>query len=331
MRIDVHRLWPRRPRDGSLPLGLSCDSEGLLLAGNCRLIAAALTPDGQVFFRARPAPEINAVLSAGYGTAVDISDGYPRIERLAGYMSRGEWFRAALAALNLRFPELPDQAAARRILEADRLLKLAWNSDLHPRWPAHSEEGRGGRFAPAGDTSEEPNDAERQRQLAQRRRDRQLFQILRKLIRLIPKYGKLVDDLIRVIRIIQVLKALKEISPELQRSIEPPKNLEELRAEKEFRAFPTADAFARYYGSAGAGYEWHHIVERGADFPAEQLHNTDNVIRVPKFIHEEVTAIYNKPISEGSSIRIRDAIQEFSYSEQREIGLAILRNLGAVK
>ncbi len=78
MHIEVRRLWPRRPRDGSLPLGLSCDSEGLLLAGNCRLIAAALTPDGQVFFRARPPDEINAVLSAGYGAAVDISDGYPR-------------------------------------------------------------------------------------------------------------------------------------------------------------------------------------------------------------------------------------------------------------
>lgn len=147
MHIEVRRLWPRRPRDGSLPLGLSCDSEGLLLAGNCRLIAAALTPDGQVFFRARPPDEINAVLSAGYGAAVDISDGYPKIERLAGYMSRGEWTRAVLAALNLRLPELPDQAAARRVLEADWLLKLAWNSDLHPRWPAHSQEGRGGEFS----------------------------------------------------------------------------------------------------------------------------------------------------------------------------------------
>jgi len=147
MHIDIHRLWPRRPRDGSLPLGLSCDSEGLLLAGNCRLISAALTPEGQIFFCARPAHEINAVLSAGYGTAVDISDSHPRIERLAGHMSRGEWFRATLAALHLRLPELPDQAAARRVLEADRLLKLTWNSDLHPRWPAHSEEGRGGEFS----------------------------------------------------------------------------------------------------------------------------------------------------------------------------------------
>lgn len=28
MNVQVYRLWPRRPRDGSLPLGLSCDEEG---------------------------------------------------------------------------------------------------------------------------------------------------------------------------------------------------------------------------------------------------------------------------------------------------------------
>jgi hypothetical protein len=34
MSVQLFRLWPRRPLDGSLPLGLSCDDEGLLLAGN---------------------------------------------------------------------------------------------------------------------------------------------------------------------------------------------------------------------------------------------------------------------------------------------------------
>lgn len=65
MHVEIRRLWPRRPRDGSLPLGLSCDSEGLLLAGNCRLITAALTAKGQKSYRVRPLAEVNAVLSAG--------------------------------------------------------------------------------------------------------------------------------------------------------------------------------------------------------------------------------------------------------------------------
>jgi hypothetical protein len=50
MTVQVYRLWPRRPRDGSLPLGLSCDDEGLLLAGNCRLVRACLDRNGRKFY-----------------------------------------------------------------------------------------------------------------------------------------------------------------------------------------------------------------------------------------------------------------------------------------
>jgi hypothetical protein len=64
MSVQFFRLWPRRPPDGSLPLGLSCDDEGLLLAGNCRLIQACLDRDGHLFYRARAASELNALLLA---------------------------------------------------------------------------------------------------------------------------------------------------------------------------------------------------------------------------------------------------------------------------
>lgn len=52
MSVQFFRLWPRRPTDGSLPLGLSLDDEGLLLAGNCRLIEGCLDRDGHLFYRA---------------------------------------------------------------------------------------------------------------------------------------------------------------------------------------------------------------------------------------------------------------------------------------
>lgn len=149
MHVEVRRLWPRRPRDGSLPLGLSCDSEGLLLAGNCRLITAALTTEDQKSYRVRPLAEVNAILSAGYGGPVNAADAYPRLQRVAEQMSQGDWTRATLGALELRLPDLSDQSAARRVLAADWLLKAFWDPHLHPRWPAHSEEGHGGEFSPS--------------------------------------------------------------------------------------------------------------------------------------------------------------------------------------
>lgn len=91
MNLQVYRLWPRRPPDGMLPLGLSCDDEGLLLAGNCRLIYAALNRHGALHYIARSLDEIRALLTVGYGRLIDVSELYPAIERLAEHMSRREW------------------------------------------------------------------------------------------------------------------------------------------------------------------------------------------------------------------------------------------------
>ena len=144
MRTRLQRLWPRRPGDGSLPLGMSCDDEGLLIAGNCRLIEAGLDREGRRHYRARPSNEVSALLSVGYGVAIDASDLAPALQRIAQYMTRREWPLAKIAAVQLGLPDLPDQRAARRVLEADELVK--WTPALHPRWPARSTEGRGGEF-----------------------------------------------------------------------------------------------------------------------------------------------------------------------------------------
>jgi len=79
MHVRMHRLWPRRRGDGSLPLGLSCDDEGLLIAGNCRLVEAALDREGHRFYRPRSGNEVSALLSAGYGIAIDASDLAPAL------------------------------------------------------------------------------------------------------------------------------------------------------------------------------------------------------------------------------------------------------------
>jgi len=148
MNLQVYRLWPRRPPDGSLPLGLSCDDEGLLLAGNCRLIQACLNRDGHLFYRARPASEFNALLTAAYGEPVDATPLYSAVEHIANLMTERNWSRARLAALHLRLPELTDTSAAARVLKVDALLKVtaSFDPDKHPRWPMGSQDGHGGEF-----------------------------------------------------------------------------------------------------------------------------------------------------------------------------------------
>jgi hypothetical protein len=151
MGVQTYRLWSRRPRDGQLSLGLSCDQEGLCLASYWRLVTAALDREGRRFYRAQPVGEINTALSAGYGVAVSAAPLYPAITRIADYMTRGEWTLATLAAVHLGLPELPDQAAAHRLL---KVTTTAWDPAKHPRWPAQSTEGHGGQFRPADDGSD---------------------------------------------------------------------------------------------------------------------------------------------------------------------------------
>lgn len=132
MHVKTYRLWPRRPRDGNPPLGFSCDEEGLALAGACPLVAAETDRAGRKRYRARPLAEINALLSAGYGVAIDAADIYPALERIARYLTHGERTLAGIAALHLRLPDLPDVAAARKVTAADALLK-DWDPAKHPR------------------------------------------------------------------------------------------------------------------------------------------------------------------------------------------------------
>lgn len=151
MSVQVFRLWPRRPPDGSLPLGLSLDDEGLLLAGNCRLIEACLDRDGHLFYRARSALELSALLTAAYGEPVDATAIHPAIGRIAKLMTERDWSRAKLAALHLHLPELADTSAALRLLKADAFIKVtaSFDPEKHPRWPKGSEEGHGGEFRPS--------------------------------------------------------------------------------------------------------------------------------------------------------------------------------------
>lgn len=89
------------------------------------------------------------------------------------------------------------------------------------------------------------------------------------------------------------------------------------------------------FGSAGDGWQYHHIVtQRGQNeknIPAGQLHNTENVIRLPTLLHEAVNAEYQKLAKEDPEMTVYEWLQTQPYDVQRERGLQILRDLRILK
>jgi hypothetical protein len=68
-----------------------------------------------------------------------------------------------------------------------------------------------------------------------------------------------------------------------------------------------------------------------ANIPPEQLHNTENVIRLPTLLHEQVNAEYQRPAEDGSGRTVYEWLQTKSYEFQREYGLKVLRKLHILK
>ena len=131
-----------------------------------------------------------------------------------------------------------------------------------------------------------------------------------------------------------------------------PQNLEDLQVSNEYEEFADYGAFLKVelvtaimekrFGGAGAGFQYHHIVTQGGvnttNIPPEQLQNTDNIIRLPTLLHEEVNAEYLKlgpdpsaKNADGSQMNIYQWLQTQPYEVQREIGVKILRDLHILK
>jgi len=110
-----------------------------------------------------------------------------------------------------------------------------------------------------------------------------------------------------------------------------------LRADTEDKSFPSYDAFkkvdlAKFYGPAGDGYEYHHIVEQSAegDIPASDLNSTGNIVRIPKLLHEEINSVYGTKDTE-TRISLRDQLAGKSFEERLKQGLKVMQDLGIIE
>ena len=123
-------------------LGLSCDPAGLALAG---VPLVAKTAAG---FKPRPASEIATLLKAAYGAKGGSILLQSRLEAIAQALNNRDFGLAAIAAVQMRMPELSSEAAARVAHAEEELRKYNYNPaeprDWHGRWTRDGSAGSTG-------------------------------------------------------------------------------------------------------------------------------------------------------------------------------------------
>jgi hypothetical protein len=224
----------------------------------------------------------------------------------------------------------------------------------HPGWPAGTEGGRGGQFRPKDDSDEAK---ETTQQKLKRLEVRKEFRIAASaVLRLavtaalnaVPGVGEVADveELIELGRTaIELGNAEREVNAAIDFVKQGPYCLDDLRMSPDDQSFSSVDAFKKIsllsielmkrFGNAKPGSEYHHIVEQGGanetKIPAGQLHSTENIIPLPKLLHELVSAEYSETRDEKTKQTVRRWQQTQSFDEQQKFGIETLQKLGILR
>lgn len=101
-----------------------------------------------------------------------------------------------------------------------------------------------------------------------------------------------------------------------------------------FRSWGSFSGLRNALGSAGAGKQWHHIVEQTpgnvARFGPHALHNTQNVIPLEEALHLRLSAFYSRKvagITGSTELTVRQWLSTQSYEAQQRFGLMALANV----
>lgn len=235
-------------------------------------------------------------------------------------------------------------------------LKGDFDESKHRRWPAGAPESQGGRFrlqedGGVGGKLVREGVERAMRRLALRRG-------IRTVVMAILRIGAEaalgpIGDVIAIIDTVRTIAELRKLSIEADAAREfvskAPYSLDDLRVSEDFESFSSHEAFVKAFpaieewlvkrfGPAGPGYQYHHIVEQGGEneknIPAEQLHNTDNMIFIPTLVHEAINAkMYGKvdPALDKTDLTYREWLPKQPYSVQRAAGIHIMREFGIIK
>jgi hypothetical protein len=124
----IPKIWRLSENSGDDNLGLVCTEQGLML-GRTLLIERR---DGR--FVVREQSELECLLSLAYGREATAQRLMGGLATVASALNANDQGLARIAAVHLRIPDLPDQAARDAMEAADILIKsVDWNPALHPR------------------------------------------------------------------------------------------------------------------------------------------------------------------------------------------------------
>lgn len=102
--------------------------------------------------------------------------------------------------------------------------------------------------------------------------------------------------------------------------LEPPKTLAELQAAVKTPA---------------AGTDVHHIVEQTAaaeaGFPREMIEDPENLVRISRLKHWEITSWYQTSNSDLGGVSPRTFLRDKSWDERKKFGLDALIKSGVLK
>ena len=113
---------------------------------------------------------------------------------------------------------------------------------------------------------------------------------------------------------------LLELEPMIEAYLDEPRTLEELR---------------QAVSNPKQGYDIHHIVEKTSaeddGFPKSMIHGPDNLVRVPRFKHWEITSWYMTKNDAYQKRPPRDFLRDKTWAERRAVGLDALIKHGILK
>lgn len=312
----------------------------------------------------RPIDELEYVLGLAFDKAIDFSRYLPALTGVARALNAGDKGQAMLRVQLMGLPVLPDEDALRRAVEAEDIWKANPDDPKHPGYPKGAPDGRGGQFRPKGvvvgeEAAERAVEKRLERLIARRAFRAGLRRIVtaRAALRFV---GEAASNLVPVADVAgdvmmaeqagEVMAESLEIGEEADAALEfakkGPWDLEDLYASKEPESFNSFDEFKKMsdidyddlekrFGKAKPGYEYHHIVEQGANgrtFSPRELNSTGNIVEIPKMFHEIVTS-ESASVGDYNGIRqtLRSSLNGKSFAEQQRAGIELMRRIGFIR
>jgi len=148
--MTKYALCERPANNHGLLRGLSCDADGVFLAGDVPLISRPKIKSHSASYAPRPEGELEGLLAAAYGQGRDFSPQIAGLRLVARYMNEGKWVLAKIASVHLRLPEVDDDLALAKLLATETGYLAKGCSNCCER------STRGDRAAVKRDVSDEP-------------------------------------------------------------------------------------------------------------------------------------------------------------------------------